>query len=105
MPCDSITTQSVVLKNAIPNIVDSALREAAWYVTGATKTTIRARKSGFTLTWEKGKGITITGMRQNQNAIDNITREYSKQAVSWAATRAGWQVKSTGSNTLTVSRR
>jgi hypothetical protein len=105
MPCNSTTTQSVALQNAMPEIVEKALTATGWNITGTGLNVILARKSGYSLTWNKGQGITIEGMRENQQAITAITKEYSKQAVSWAASRAGWQVQSTGSDTLTVTRR
>lgn len=105
MPCDSITTQSVNLQNAMPTIIEAALKALGYDITGSSETQIVARRQNFILDWTKGKGITVRGMRTNEVAITDLTREYSKQAVSWAASRAGWQVTSTGSNTLAVTRR
>lgn len=107
MPCDSITTQSVNLANAIPTLVDAALRTLGWNVSGTldNKSKIIARSGSYVLEWTKGEGVQITGMSKNETAITALTKEYSRAAVSWAAQRAGWQVKSTGANTLEVSRR
>jgi hypothetical protein len=108
MPCDSITTQSVNLQNAMPSLVESALTTLGWNITstvGTASELITARKDSYTFIWSKGEGITIKGMRTNENMLKDITREYSKQAVTWASQRAGWQVTTTGGDTLTVSRR
>ena len=34
-----------------------------------------------------------------------VTQAYSRQAVSWAAQRAGWTLKQTAANKFTVTRR
>jgi len=104
MPCDTITTQSVNLKNAMSDIVEKALKALKWNVTLVNKAKITAQSNNDTLTWLKGRGIRISSSNSSQH-LQNITKEYSKQAVSWAASRAGWNVNSTGTNKLTISRR
>ena len=105
MPCNTITTQSIKLANAIPELVKKALQELDWNITGETKTRIIARRSSDTVIWEQGKGLTIQGMNTGRTQLDAITQAYSKQAVSWAAQRAGWQVKSNNQNQLNLTRR
>jgi hypothetical protein len=105
MPCDSITTQSVKLSNAMPNILTDALTILGWTIQLENKSIIKASKNYNTFEWTKGKGIQISGMGKNESELNAITKQYSKRAVSWAAQRAGWNVQSTGENTLTVNRR
>jgi hypothetical protein len=109
MPCDTITLQSVKLKNAIPDILKEALLNSGWDITSTIneKTNlITARKAYDSFIWSKGEGITITGMnkQRQEKALSNITQAYSKQAVSWAAKRAGWQVKPINETTFQVQR-
>ena len=107
MPCDTVTTQSTNLAKAIPTILMDALKAAGWniamrsYVEGKR---IDAYKGGATLTWIAGKGLEVRSYN-SQPLIAEVTKEYSKQAVSWAAQRAGWQVQQTADNKLTVTRR
>jgi hypothetical protein len=107
MPCNSITTQTVALKNAIPEIVRKALEADGWTIRESTAADIVAYRRSASVQWVKGTGLTVAGRRQtgNEQIANDITREYSKQAVTWAASRAGWQVQNTGGNTLTVQRR
>ncbi len=105
IPCDSITTQSVALKNAVPEIIEKALVACGWDVERTKGGKVDAVQRGYYLNWEQGQGFTIRGMNNTEQAIAGITREYSKQAVSWAASRAGWQVTDTSANQLTVTRR
>lgn len=105
MPCNSITIQSVVLHNAMQPLVKDALEARGWTILNSTADTIRATRGGNTVVWKKGKGMTLSGMRVDKSEITKLTKEYSKQAVTWASQRAGWQVKSTSDNTLTMTRR
>lgn len=109
MPCNSITTQSIKLANAIPEILKKALQDIGWTINVSSNVNneIRATKSNDYLTWTKNKGITISGMnRQRQETyLSEISQAYSKQAVSWAAQRAGWQVTNVNQNSLNVVRR
>ena len=114
MPCDSITTQTIsaALSKALPNLLADALQAHGWTLTGqqvnaATVVALTARRGGARLTWTAGKGLSlVTGSTAQAEALQGeITRAYSRQAVSWAAQRAGWTVKRTGDNTLTVNRR
>lgn len=103
MPCDSITTQSVALKNAVPSILRKSLAACGWELIESTSADMVAARGNVRLEWTQGVGFTMTGY--NESAIARITREYSNQAVSWAASRAGWQVSDRSANQLTVTRR
>jgi hypothetical protein len=110
MPCDSITTQTVseALKNGMPTLIAEALKSAGWNITSQDNNSIAASRAGEKLTWAMGVGIRIVhknGKIYSDNAVGEITRGYSKAAVSWAASRAGWTAKTTGDNTMTLSRR
>ena len=104
MPCDSITTQSINLSNAIGSILADALKADGWNIETKTETEIVARFSWQTVTWKKGGGLTVKGNR-NEKTIQRITQAYSGRAVTWAAQRAGWTVNATSANTMTVTRR
>ncbi len=104
MPCDSITTQSVNLKNAIPDILRGALEDLGLDIIRETKNELTASTYGERVFWTKGKGLTVKGTNTTAS-IKKITQAYSSRAVSWAAQRAGWKVAQTGNNTLTVNRR
>jgi len=105
MPCDTITTQtlSTKLTKAMPDLIKKALESLDWQISTNTKTLIKASR-GYrtTLTWEYGKGMTVQSSSQNDNQyhIKNVTQAYSKEAVSWAAQRAGWKVSQTEQNKL-----
>lgn len=106
MPCDSITTQSINLANATPSILVAALEAEGWTVVKKTADNGIFARKGYseTVTWTAGKGLSVTG-NQNEKTIQGITQAYSRQAVTWAAQLAGWTVKQTGQNTLSVTRR
>lgn len=104
MPCDTITTQSIKLANAMPDLIEKALRELGWQIKATGKNKINARKSYDYLVWEAGKGLTISG-NNNEKHLAEISQAYSKQAVTWAAQRAGWQVANQTKNTLNIVRR
>ena len=104
MPCDTITTQSINLAKAMPKLVEESLKIQGWQITINNVRTITARRYYNTLTWTQNKGIEIRSGNAQQDII-NLTKEYSKQAITWAASRAGWKVSSKGQNQLTVSRR
>ncbi len=107
MPCNTVTTQTIALAKALPTILMDALKSAGWdipmrsYVEGKR---IDAYKGGATLTWIAGKGLEVRSSNP-QPLIAEVTKAYSKQAVTWAAQRAGWQVQQTADNKLTVTRR
>jgi hypothetical protein len=104
MPCDTITTQSVNLANALPDLLRSALEADGWILEPSKQGTIVAHSAGTGLIWTAGKGLELRGNR-NAAEIRQITKAYSRKAVSWAAQRAGWSVKQTTDDTLSVSRR
>lgn len=107
MPCDSVTTQSVNLNMAIADVLADALRADGWrIIIMQTTDSVQAYKSGQSLEWQKGKGLSIRGSEfRNNETISAITQAYSRQAVQWAAKRAGWTVQQTAADQLTVTRR
>lgn len=108
MPCNSITTQSVNLKNAFSDLVVEAMTASRWVVYLATTTQVKGWIGASQVTWVKGQGLSIRGYQgqvQNQKTLNEITKAYSVAAVTWAAKRAGWQVQQTAADKLTVSRR
>lgn len=105
MPCDTITTQSVVLAKAMPELVKQALEDTGWRITSNIITRIVANNSyGDSITWETGKGIVLQGDNAEKK-INEVNQAYSKRAVTWAAQRAGWQVTINTNNTLNIIRR
>ena len=105
MPCDTITTQSIKLAKAMPELVKQAMEDLGWNIITATTTQITAENSYYeTILWKAGKGLTIRGSN-TESIASKLSKAYSKQAVTWAAQRAGWQVKSVNDNTLNVTRR
>lgn len=109
LPCDSVTTQTVseALKSGIVSLVTDAIKAAGWIITDQDDESFSARKGSVRMTWGKGIGLKVTAANAEiSNAlIGEIVRSYSKVAVSWAANRAGWTAKSTGNNTVTLSKR
>lgn len=105
MPCDTITTQSIKLTKAMPELVKQAMEDLNWKIRANSNTRIIvAHHYGNSIMWEAGKGITVTGSN-TENMINKISQAYSKRAVSWAAQRAGWQVTNNNDNTLNIVRR
>jgi hypothetical protein len=106
MPCNTITTQSVALAKAMPEIIQHAMKALGWNVLNQHQDNyLQARNESNLITWTPGKGINVQGYSNTQENIKALTKEYSKQAVTWAARHAGWNVKQTRQDTLTVSRR
>ncbi len=107
MPCDSVTTQSVSLAKAQPVVLSEALKSAGWSISAGNAAEISAVSAVGRVTWQAGKGFTFTGMNEAQakQSESAIVQAYSRAAVSWAATRAGWQVASTQGNKITLTRR
>jgi hypothetical protein len=109
MPCNTITSQtlSVGLQKAIPALLLKAIEEVVGDKAREANGTLRVRTlKGNEITWSSASGLTITGRDQRQIEVvgKDIRMAYSKQAVSWAAQRAGWKVASTGDNTIRVTR-
>jgi hypothetical protein len=93
MPCNTITTQTLSggLENGIPAIVEKAFAAAGFAVSEISGATIKGRVGRNVATWSQGAGLKVVS--QNASAdVAAIKREYSKAAVSWAASRAGWKV-------------
>lgn len=105
MPCDTVTTQSVNLANAIPSILAESLTKSGWTLYETTDARITGYLSGATLEWNKGKGLSMRGYGNTQQQIVDVTRAYSVAAVSWAAQRAGWNIKQTAANQMQATRR
>ncbi len=101
MPCDSVTTQSVNMKNANPDVLIRALEADRWWVREVSGGLILANRLGDSLRWERGVGLVVRGVGE---AVEEVTRAYGREAVTWAAKRAGWEVKQVGENKLVVSR-
>jgi len=105
MPCDSVTTQSINLANALPDILREAMESIGLYIDRETPTEIIASNYAKRVIWTKGQGIEVKAAR-TKGVIKDLTKAYSSRAVSWAAQRAGWQVAQTGNpDQLTVTRR
>ena len=105
MPCDSITTQSVNLSNAIGSILADSLKAAGYHIDSiSSETYIWCYKGPVSIAWKKGKGLEVNSA-DPQEVIKQVTKAYSARAVTWAAGRAGWTVKQTADNQLTVTRR
>jgi hypothetical protein len=88
----------------MPDLVAKALIATGWQITEQGQNRIVALKRSDSITWEKGKGLVLNG-RDSQRHITSLTKRYSKEAVTWAASRAGWQVKTTGTDTMQLQRR
>lgn len=80
------------------------MKSHGWTIRHLDKTKIVAYYGNSSLTWESGKGLRVTGY-DTDATIKRVTKDYSVEAVSWAAKRAGWQVQQTASDKLTVTRR
>lgn len=104
MPCDSITTQSIDLAKALPGLLAEALEANGWEIQTNTGQTISAYKFGARLNWVSGKGLEVQA-RVPSETVQEVTKAYSAQAVKWAAQRAGWTVKQTAQDQLTINRR
>lgn len=104
MPCDSVTTQSINLAKALPDVLRKGLEADGWTIIDASATTITAYRSitGERVTWTAGQGIETRG---NAKTPSHVTRAYSKAAVTWAAQRAGWTVKNETNGKVTLERR
>ena len=104
MPCDTITMQTVSLSNALPDVLTDALQSTGWTIRETTSQRIIAYKGSESVTWSAGKGLSVRSSNPKE-VIRTVTQAYSRQAVSWAAKRAGWTVRQTNENQFTVTRR
>jgi hypothetical protein len=104
MPCDTITTQTVTLTKANADLIAKAFE--ALGIALHTREALHVagyNRDGQLVDWRAGSGLTIRGTATTAEAI---TQAYSKAAVSWAAARAGFTVKTGAApNTLTLERR
>ena len=106
MPCDTVTTQSINLAKASSSILVDALKEMGYNLSINQADRILAYTSGARIEWHAKRGLTVTDSGYGtQSRIEQITQAYSRQAVKWAAQRAGWTVQQTTQNQLTVTRR
>lgn len=106
-PCDSVTTQSIKLANAMPDLLKDSLINIGWEIELFNKSIIIATRGNKRMTWKVNEGLTMDGSNEKtaNNIINEIVQAYSKTAVSWAAQRAGWQVTNQTENTLNIIRR
>ena len=108
VPCNSLTTQTIALKNAVMSVLIEALKADGWTIRNQDANSLDSKKGYERLTWAAGVGLGVTtdmGATRVQAITGGVTQAYSRAAVSWAAQRAGWQVQKTGANTMTLSRR
>ena len=105
MPCDSITTQSVNLANALPELVAKAMEDQGWRITGQRADLVTARKGTSYLDWRKGRGLELEARNYSPETLQAITQAYARQAVAWTAQRSGWTVQQLEPNRLQVTRR
>ena len=70
MPCDSVTTQSINLANAVGSILSDSLFASGWTIISGTETRIVASKDFEDLTWTKGQGLEITSDRA-ESVVNN----------------------------------
>ena len=109
MPCDTVTTQTLSggLKQAYSEVLRTALTNMGYSVQVQADGSIRAT-GRTTITWAAGIGIQAQARTSSdtllKSTIAQVTKEYGKAAVTWAAQRAGWKVQQTGANMLQVTR-
>lgn len=102
MPCDTITTQQIDLKNADPVILAEAL-ESLGLKAVIQGDGLHASNGTTDFTWTKGLGGEIRGRATYSEAV--LKQTYARTAVTWAAKRAGWNVSQTANNKLQIVRR
>ena len=108
MPCDSVTIQTIKLAKAEPNILKKAFQSLGFTVS-ETQNKGNIILSAYypavgTVEWKQNKGLTLRSNYKAQQTITKITKEYSKQAVTWAAKKVGWNVKTETENSLSMTR-
>lgn len=106
MPCNTITTVSLDLKNAVPDVLSEAMRSLGYEVTATSPLSFtgRNRQTGATFEWSRSTGLQIRGYA-GQTEEAKIMPAYSKAAVAWAAKRNGWTVKTTTGDKMQLVRR
>ena len=83
------------------------MRDMGWTITEESATEIRAYDRTHNFVWIKGQGLTGTIRDRYANTADfetSFTKAYSRQAVSWAAQRAGFKVGAWTENKATLTR-
>lgn len=106
MPCNSISTQtlSAGLAKANHEVLAAALSAAGWTVTESGAQFVQARQGGAVATWRVGVGLEVSAAGGVADKAAIIKQAYSRQAVTWAATRAGWRVGAWAENKATITR-
>lgn len=100
MPCDQINTISVSLAAADERILHDALAAAE----NISKTSTGYVYKGYTpFTIKDGK--VEADERVAVDIANAVNRAYATQVVKVAAKRYGWAIKSTGTGSMTLSKR
>jgi hypothetical protein len=93
MPCDTVTSQTVDMRRALPDLVESALKAMGAEVQHVGQHVLAVHQDGWRASWAKGGEMTITRRYGDlSEVVREIPRQYSRAAVTWAAKRAGWAV-------------
>ena len=93
---------SVEFKAANHDLLEKAITELGYRVTSNTANEIIFYANGTYVSVGGGKIRLDKGM---EHIIDQLKREYTKQAVKKAASRYGWASKETAQGKLTLTRR
>lgn len=103
MPCDTITTTQLDLSKASADVLSAALVSLGLKLTVNTATKIVATSYQTTVTWERGKGMTV---RTNDDSLaDKIQQAYASTTLQIVAKKNGWLIKQTEQNKFQVIRR
>lgn len=96
MPCNTISTQtlSAGLHKAVPEVLEQAARAMGAYAVALVNGVLTFNYNGAAVSWSSVLGLAIRGRASVlEQTKKDILQAYSKQAVTWAAKRAGWQVR------------
>ena len=98
MPCNSITSVTLDLKNANLALLKAAIEKQGWKV----------QHDGTTLTWDYGRSrySQVTGelTTRSQENGETIKRAYTSQLVQYQASRFGWHVKALSDNKFQIQK-
>lgn len=102
MPCDTIATSTVEFKSENSDFLKRAL-EALGYSVSEANGAIHGRKSYFESVIFENGSLTI---RSNSGIDANaIKRAYSREVVTFASKKFGWQLKENSENKFAVQKR
>lgn len=102
MPCDTIITVKLEIKNAQMDIMKATLENRGYTITYQNENTLNFRGN---TSWDSGSFNKTTGVITSRTNMDWLRQAYTQEFVQQKVMRYGWQVKQTGENKFQILKR